>query len=172
MASVTYFPATVSEFVRNWYGQHLAAMNEPSLFEAAARGESALRFLWLRTFDPPMAIRLTREGEDVKLVATRLSGQGGYEPGAIAERIERTLSVADWLRIEAGLDLAHFDDPPNQDGLGADGAQWVVERARNGSWRMVDRWSPEREGPHGEFRRACDAFLALVGDELITGNVY
>lgn len=167
-----YFPATVSDFKSEWYGKHLAAMNEPSLFEAAARSEAALRFLWLRTFHQPICVRMTREGERVSLVATRLSGEGGYEPGTIAARVERTLAVADWLGIEDALDLARFDAPPIREGFGADGAQWIVERARNGNWRMVERWSPDRPGPHADFRRACEAFLGLVGDEFVTGDVY
>lgn len=61
---------------------------------------------------------------------------------------------------------------PMKAGLGADGAQWIIERAKDGEYRMVDRWSPESSGPDAAFRRACETFLALAGEDLVTGDVY
>lgn len=167
-----YFPPTFDRFRSEWYGKHLAAMEEPSLYEQSAHGGSALRFLWLRTFDHPIAVRLQRDTTAPTLVAIRLSGEGGYEPGHVALRIERGVDEADWRRVETALEAARFDAPPPETIFGADGAQWIVERSRNGEYRMVDRWSPELEGPHADFRNACEAFLALAGEGLVIGSIY
>jgi hypothetical protein len=169
---MTFFPPTFDRFRSEWYGKHLVAMDEPSLFELAASGGSALRFLWLRTFHHPIAVRLHRSEGIVKLVALRLTGQGGYEPGTIDVRIERDVDEADWIRVEAALDAARFDDPAPEVGLGADGAQWIVERARGGEYRMLDRWSPDVAGPHGDFRHACETFLRLVGEGFVSEDIY
>src|ERR1700682_2295120 len=47
-------------FKERWYAKHLRSMHEPSLFEASKDNSlTAYRFLWLRTFHSPIAIRLT-----------------------------------------------------------------------------------------------------------------
>ena len=33
--------------------------------------------------------------------------------------------------------------PSIQEDRGVDGAQWIIEGARNGTYHIVDRWSPE-----------------------------
>lgn len=115
-----YFPPAFDRFRSEWYGKHLAAMEEPSLYELSARGRTALRFLWLRTFDHPIAVRLQRDATAPKLVAVSLSGEGGYEPGHVVRRIEREIEEADWRRVEAALEAARFDDPDAETALGAD----------------------------------------------------
>ena len=39
------------------------------------------RFLWLPTFQRPIAIRIQRDSSQATLRVVRLSGAGGYEPG-------------------------------------------------------------------------------------------
>src|SRR5580704_15030869 len=53
-------PSGLNDFKVRWYAKHLRAMREPSI-SAASKDESlvAYRFLWLRTFHHPIAIRLT-----------------------------------------------------------------------------------------------------------------
>jgi hypothetical protein len=51
---------------------------------------------------------------------------------------------------------------------GTDGAQWIVERAKNGRYRMV-RWSPEQ---NEAFVAACDVFLDLAGRDIVEGPIY
>lgn len=170
--NIPFFPATLGDFVSGWYSKHLAAMDEPSLLDLASRGETAMRFLWLRTFHEPIAVRMQRVDGGAHLVAMRLSGEGGYEPGVVEVWRERALAASDWDRVEAALLDAGFETIPMKAGLGADGAQWIIERAKDGEYRMVDRWSPESSGPDAAFRRACETFLALAGEDLVTGDVY
>src|SRR6266481_2721376 len=44
-------------FNREWYSKHLRSMAEPSLSCGEPRGES-YRFLWLRTWGRPIAVRV------------------------------------------------------------------------------------------------------------------
>ncbi|REJ74837.1 MAG: hypothetical protein DWQ30_20035 [Acidobacteria bacterium] len=66
----SYFPEATwgpdgdaDEFRREWYSKHLSALQEPSL-QAVARDPRAevYRFLWLRSFDQPVALRVHLSG--------------------------------------------------------------------------------------------------------------
>ena len=158
------FPASTEKLVTDWYGKHLGAMHEPSLWAAAVRGETVWRFLYLRTWGKPIAVRVTSDGH---LFATRLGGQGGYEPGTIETHRERTLGKSDVARIETALAAASFDTTPTEGELGHDGAQWVIERAKAGQYRLVERWSPDDTGKHPAFLAACNVFIDLAGRDLL-----
>ena len=91
-----YFPRLALDSLRpdndgfrsGWYGKALAAMAEPRLF--VAPGElptETLRFLWLRTFHHPVAVRVERRPDGCAVTTTVLDGQGGYEPGATSRRL-------------------------------------------------------------------------------------
>ena len=59
LPKVQYFPKDkVDEFSVNWYGKQLSALDEPSLYMQRVSNKSIYRFLWLRTFHNPIAIRL------------------------------------------------------------------------------------------------------------------
>jgi len=164
-----YFPPGtfhegVDQFVSNWYGKHLGAMHEPSLWAAATRGETVWRFLLLRTWGKPIAVRVTSDGH---LFAVRLGGQGGYEPGTIEAHRERVLGKSDVARIESALAGMSFDTTATEAEMGNDGAQWVLERAQAGRYRLVERWSPDDTGKHPSFVAACNVFIDLAGRDLI-----
>ena len=86
---VEYFPPraffqdqTRSEFRANWYVGQFAALEEPSLWEfsKSTQGE-AYRFVWLRTFDHPVSVRLNINEDGTGLLSIKeTSGAGGYEP--------------------------------------------------------------------------------------------
>ena len=157
------FAPSVEKLVNDWYGKHLGAMNEPSLWAAAVRGETVWRFLYLRTWGKPIAVRVTSDGH---LHATRLSGSGGYDPGTIEAHRERTLGKSDVARIETALAAASFDTTPTEGEMGHDGAQWVIERAKAGQYRLVERWSPDITKTSPAFVAACDVFIDLAGRDL------
>jgi hypothetical protein len=158
------FASPVDRFVSDWYGKHLRAMHEPSLWAASARGETVWRFLLLRTWGKPIAVRVASDGH---LFATRLSGSGGYEPGTIEVHRDRLLSKAELARVEAALATASFDTIATEAEMGNDGAQWVIERAKAGAYRLVERWSPDVTGKHAAFVAACDVFIDLAGRDLL-----
>jgi hypothetical protein len=136
----------------NWYGKHLTAMQEPALWEMAQSLEAHVyRFLWLRTFHHPIAIRLmvTADGTGI-LTAKRLDGMGGYEPGNLVQnetQLLSTMQVEEWLSRLEQMDYWNMHDG----GIGLDGAQWILEGGRNGKYHLVDQHRPET----GAFREAA-----------------
>ena len=111
------------------------------------------RFLWLRSFDNPIAVRLvvtngaTRDGG--RLISKMTSGQGGFEPGHLVLDRESRLSkeATDWFLAE--VKHARFWDVPARDDSQAqpDGAEWIIEGVKQGRYHIVDRNSPDRKDP-------------------------
>lgn len=141
----------LSAFENQWYSRHLAAAREPSLYVDASRPRSALstvRFTWLRSFHQPVFVRV--EGLDTpkaRLVATELSGAGGYDPGTVKVRIDRALTPAEAEGIRASLQATDvLRSSPTGCELGLDGAQWVVEGVDGSGYHFVSRWSPSSGG--------------------------
>jgi hypothetical protein len=165
-----FFPARVlepdrpdlDEFRRRWYAKHLSAMDEPSLSCGATTEAETYRFVWLRTFDRPVAVRVSRVGRDARLTAVESTGAGGYAPGTAAKRVSRTLSPPEWQALEAALRRADFwttPTAPHAGEQGLDGAQWIIEARRGPAYHVVDRWSP----PEGPYRELGLMFLRLAG---------
>lgn len=143
-----YFPeGDYYNFISQWYGKYLDALNEPSIYKYInQRDKKIFRFLWLRTFHNPIAIRLEIiKNERAGILHVKMTdGKGGYEPGKIKEDYTKNISKD---HIDKFLKLLESDNfwqlPIKDDGLGFDGAQWIVEGLYNGKYHMVDRWSPK-----------------------------
>jgi len=151
----------MSDFEAQWYGGHLSAAGEHPLSEAAV---PTLRFTWLRTFHAPVVIRLeTAADGGVTMTASELSGQGGYDPGTVARRVERSLSSEEVAALKRTLeDTAVLEQAPGECSLGMDGAQWIVESTGPDGYRFIERHSPG-DGPVRTFG------LHLIG---LTGWTY
>lgn len=155
-----YFPEgafadRMQEFCENWFGRHLDALEEPVL-RFSKPAELTVRFLWLRTFHAPVALRTVATHT---LVVKRTSGRGGYEPGKL--RDDRTVPLS-----EAEADEVHrrasalWEYRPEEQG-GIDGAEWVFELADGDSYHLVTEWTPER----GPARELGELLLELSGLE-------
>src|SRR3984957_20761622 len=116
-------------------------MREPSI-SAASKDESlvAYRFLWLRTFHHPIAIRLTiRRDGNASMIAKMTNGQGGYNPGNLLQNTGIEIprdQVEQFSRLlqEAGFWASQTGNME----AGLDGAEWVLEGVKNGAYRVVD----------------------------------
>ena len=161
----------LDSFVREWYGNTLKVMKEPRLgtFVDSTNVE-AMRFLWLRSFDHPVALRAMRRGSAYTLIAVELSGAGGYPPGAVVRRDSLPLDSISWEELSRPLKSAGFwkSDTPEQKGL--DGAEWVIEAASAGHLYLVDRWSPDTTGAGASIRRFGLAMLRHTS--IPVGRVY
>jgi hypothetical protein len=125
------------DFKAKWYSSQLRAMNEPSLLSMASDPASySYRFLWLRTFNHPIAVRM--------------SGAGGYSPGVLTEDKSRPLTAAEMAPFLSEVEKLGFWTAPNpvNDQEGTDGSQWIIEGVRGGKYHVVDRWSPKRGVVH------------------------
>jgi hypothetical protein len=167
-----YFPPGVFSYngreslLADWCSSFLAAMGEPPLWSARTEAaRHAYRFLWLRSFHPPIALRLEiGEAEGATLPVKVSDGQGGYEPGKLV--IDRTVplsraQITDFLTL---LARARFWELPVTDRtrMGMDGAEWVLEGLQGGRHRVVARWCPDE----GAFRDAALTLVRLGGLEI------
>ena len=147
------------DFVNDWYGSHLRAMGEKSLLAANQTAET-YRFLWLRTFHHPIFVRIERRDDEINLFTKELDGAGGYEPGKVLRSNKLSIKPEDFCKFLKLLEEANYWNLPiDNDDMGNDGAQWVLEGVRNGRYHAVDRWTPQT----GEFREACLFLLKLSG---------
>jgi len=161
-AETTYFP----KGNEGWYSQHLAAMQEPSLFQDRTnQAVEQYRFLWLRTFHKPIAVRIWKDNQAIHLRVIRLSGKGGYDPGKIEQDTTTTLTDEQWKTFLDLLQKSGFWDMPSKkvDEAGYDGAQWILEGQASGKYRVVDRWSPASDDHrHLENYVACCRYLLTL----------
>ena len=161
-----YFPtgalnskARTDEFERQWFSSQLAAMGEPSL-SCGSRKDTTYRFIWLRSFDHPVAVRIVESREQFLLTAVELSGAGGYKPGHVLQRIERVFAKSQIGQLQQALDSpAFWDRPTEDDRRGLDGSEWIIEGSKNGNYHVVVRWTPS-DGPVHDLGMR---FLELTG---------
>lgn len=160
----------LSSFPALWYSEHLAAMGETALAPVSDQPSEVYRFLWLRTFDQPVAIRLQTAGGVRTLFVKQLNGAGGYDPGVLV--VNRTIEIGaeDWDRFLRLLVEADYWRRPTADRSvdGLDGARWVLEAVKDGRYHIVDRWSPDQASSSRadlRFRDACLFLLELSGLE-------
>jgi hypothetical protein len=159
-ATVDYFPVGV--FSWECPSSELREMDEPSLWEVSQKSKREVyRFLWLRTFHQPIAVRLTINPDGSgDLVAKLMGGKGGYDTGLLASNEQSHLPPVEARSFIEKLMKADFwtlSPTRFQDSYGRDGAMWIVEGTKNGTYHVVARWSP-RDGP---YRDAC-LYLALA----------
>lgn len=144
-------------FHNRWYSQHLIAMGEPALKPSA--NARTYRFLWLRTFHHPVAVRVVRDASGDRLIAVELDGAGGYKPGKVLRRREVTLPAAQADAFERAIEGEGFWSlaVPDKD-VGLDGSEWIVEGATT-QYRVLRQWTPN----DGAIRAMGERFLALTG---------
>jgi hypothetical protein len=156
----------VGNFIVYWYSRHLAAMREPSLWRATAEPDRhAYRFLWLRTFHPPIALRLEMDASGSGALTVKMTnGMGGYEPGDLVLDRSVLLSREQTAAFSSALAQARFWELPVRDTthIGMDGAEWVIEGIRAGGYHVVTRWSPDE----GAFREAALTLVRLANLEI------
>jgi hypothetical protein len=134
----------LDDFKRDWYSRALSSMEEPSLSCGASPVSEIYRFIWLRSFHKPVAVRISRVGDQLTLQAVVTTGAGGYDPGQVERRVNKRLSVDQWKEAISAIDGIHFwqmSEVNNHGVVGADGAEWIIEGASQGRYHLVDRWS-------------------------------
>lgn len=155
----------LSDFENEWFSQHLRAAGEPSLYLPTIRTaktlQSTIRFTWLRTFDPPVIVRIERlNTAEPVLIAKQLSGAGGYDPGKVIRVTTRPLSRNEAKTFKALFARVNiFTQPAQVCEFGMDGAEWIFEGAHGAHYHFTKRWTPEK----GVERELGLALLRLTG---------
>ena len=180
-AGQAFFPAgafypdnlKLDSFKAKWYSEQLTALQEPSLFEAKQDSTvQSYRFLWLRSFHHPVAIRVLIYADGSGLVVTKMAdGSGGNKPGKLILNKTEPLSPDAVKIFTQKIHQLNYWTLPMRDTnpSGTDGAQWVIEGIDQGTYHLVDRWSPN-DGP---VRKLGLFFLHnLSGSHLRAEEVY
>jgi hypothetical protein len=136
-------------YLRGPYDYYLDAMQEPPLSCGALPDDEAYRFVWLRSFEDPIAVRAYRRGREYGLVAVVLDRD--FELGKVKKRVNKALSPAEWRRVVAALDDVSFwyMRTTSRDIFGIDGAVWGVEGRRAGRYHIAGRWGAYALEPVG-----------------------
>ncbi len=166
-ADDSYFPIKtkaggegVTAFESKWYGESLERMNEPRL-PGFAKDVNAdvYRIMILPTWGNPIAVRVQRHGELYSLSARRLDGQGGYDPGKLVEAKDIELGADDSKSLAVLIqNLNFFQLPTEDDVIGFDGDQWIIEGVSQGKYHVAVRWCADSYDPK---KRKLTAFLTL-----------
>lgn len=175
------FPAIAAamppdSFLLAWYGGALAAMHEPPLCGAVVpEGVAVWRFLWLRSFHPPVAVRILRAADRCLVTTVALTRPPEmpwpasgvirmfdilrFGPPGRRDSTEVVLTSCDLVRDRlAAADFWRAAARASTQGV--DGAEWVTEVVTDTRYRLVTRWSPDSVRAPA-FRSAGLAFLAI-----------
>jgi hypothetical protein len=178
MPQDSYFPnGALSDYDRadsfkaRWYSDQLRALEEPSLLEEAnMQSRQSYRFLWLRTFHHPVAVRLdiTPDGTG-KLTVKIANGAGGYKPGKLIENKSPLVTQKQTDKfLQHVKDAGFWELSSYEKTSGCDGAEWIIEGVKDGKYHVVNRWTPSK-GPARELGMALAfelAQLKIPKDEL------
>jgi len=149
--------------VVTWYSRQLNGLEEPSLWALSQDDKHATvyRFLWLRTFHHPIAIRVVIAPDGTAELIMKMSGgAGGYGPGPLIENQTKKLSATEVTDLLEQVNNANFWKLSTQEKRSSlsfemDGAQWILEGVQDGNYHIVDRWSPTK----GAYRALCLFFV-------------
>ncbi len=157
-----YFPPPRGPWEQTVYGSiesALSRMGEPPLNTS---GERAVRFVWLRTFDNPVVVRVSDDG-GWAVAAKRADGASAYETGKVIEHVQRRLTADESAALNTWLSRLQSFANSDIEPVGLDGALWVFETATGGDHMAFYRHSPRRDDDAREFGLFL---LGLSGFEL------
>jgi hypothetical protein len=154
-----YFPKGVfaaghsdGDSTARWYARNLRALKEPSLFEPPQPlVELTYRFTWLRSWDPPIAIRVVIHADGTGTLTSKMTNRkGGYGPGKLTLAQTRSIPTSEVSRIQQLISAMDFwktsTEPPANGTVVVDGAEWLLEGAKGADYHVIGRTSPE-SGP-------------------------
>ncbi|HVZ83340.1 MAG TPA: hypothetical protein VG893_06660 [Terracidiphilus sp.] len=124
----------------------LSALKEPSLLTLASNPLlHSYRFLWMRSFNPPIAIRIDINLDGTATLTTKMgNGAGSYARGRLIVNKHQVLSRDEVKSFLTLVDRVNFwssqDTLDNQ--FGMDGSIWIIEGIRNGTYHVIEHWSP------------------------------
>lgn len=173
----------------NDYSDLLSALEEPPLCASPNEGSSQIeryRFIWLRTWYPPVIVTLSLYGPDGFTARYKEgSTEDWYEGQELM--VDEVTNVVDHL-TSLGFDDAealefreHISEQAVCDGfwespymiedgsIVLDGSMWIVEGVKNGDCHLAQRQSPVRQDPIREF---AWRIMSYTGRQFIYEEVF
>lgn len=178
---INYFPKELMsgdlndnyEITYRHCSQHLQSMDEPVLAHPQNESKEVYRFLWLRSFFQPIAIRVEKNKSAFSIVTKETEGVGGHYPKKLSRQTDNTLNHEQWKQIALFIEKSHFwQMPQHRENLVLDGADWVLEGFRNKKYFAVFRCSPTTDGLDKDFREVCLHLLSLTDIEIPIKEIY
>jgi len=147
-----YFPAgTIRDFTEEWYGKHLTAMEEPSLYPLAKDASKEIyRFTMLPSGERPISVRIELTNDIANVTSVKLTGFGAYEPGDIEFKETDVLDATKTADLIKKIYSLNFTSIPTLEedwdrSMKLGGSRWIFEGVKDGKYHVIDRWSPEYE---------------------------
>jgi len=155
------YPGQMKNFKAKSYSASLRAMHEPSLLEGSKDASLiAYRFLWLRSFHSPIAIRLTIRSDGTGSLVGKVTRGGGHSVEIPTDKVQRFQDL---------LQKTTFWTLPTEGPIGGlDGAEWILEGVRSGDYHVVERWSPKKD----DYASLCLYLLQLSKIHVEAREVY
>ena len=158
----------MKEWVWNRSTDVLRGAGEPPLYRPAGGASAApqiWRLTWLRSFDPPVIVRVSEDLNGyLRLDALRRGGRGLYRASYTSsdERVSRRLTQEEAEHFKRIMTQTRvFDGSPTEcDSNWTDGARWVLETRGPSGHRFVHEFMPQKGAP---IRAASDTLLNLTG---------
>ena len=176
IGEVGYFPKeSVSEFEQDWYFSHLEAMREPVLFNRTIYSNYfVFRVLFLPTWGHSVAFRYESLGQTNKFRGVMLTGAGGYSPGEVG--LEKKIIITNEEMQTFLFDLENSDYwklSSNDDVMGLDGSQLVIESILNGEYKILTRWTPSYQAEDRGLENLVKFYTEQIYDSglCITGGL-
>ncbi len=155
--------ARMDTFRLNWFSYFLYKLGEPVLYNYPL-GKEVYRLTWIRSFQPPVIVRMEKDGNHVRLTTKllsqipRLPGNRYFGPDgknhqtdpfdAIPFRINQVkrLSKAfykEYTRLLMEQHVLFLSPLGFSDASGTDGSEWILETHRPEGYCFITRWSPK-----------------------------
>ena len=126
-------------FRLDWFSEALAWFKEPML-SARYKGKM-YRFLWLRSFDAPIVIRMQKIKRSVIIYWKIPRFIDSLHTFQSAVEFKKTIAVWQWKKFEKSLTTIDYWSMISGDYLSdaTDGAIWLLEAAINGKYKVTER---------------------------------
>src|ERR1051326_90411 len=143
---VNYFPAgtftgRTADFVTRWYSSGMYQLGEKPLWPPSSDTEKIFRFTYLGAFTGPKSVVLTilPDGSgQIRITLPQESHDHGNDEQPLTVSAK---GVSDFL---GKLDKARFwEIPTESQNRGLDGAEWIMEGVRGGTYHIAVRWCPD-----------------------------
>lgn len=145
------FPTELDPLRKGWYASMMQALHENYLWKEDNKQE-VYRFIWLRTFHHPVAVRVEHTNGSTIAVQKESSGAGGYEPGRLIVDRQTAVTNAEFSTLKTKFDTALFWREPfdKTSEYGCDGAVWIFEARNAKGYHVIERWAPKQGRPYHE----------------------
>lgn len=154
-------PSRIPRSIPPNYSEVFSYIKEESLFDSTfEKGREVYRFLWLRSFDPLVMVRVEKNESTYSL---NLKTREKTSIGEMLVEKKVTLTEKDWLSFKDLLVKSNYWQMSVEGSAeGFDGSHWILEAKTPDKYHVVDRWSAPSTGSK-EFTDTCLFLLKLTG---------